>query len=97
MRELHIAGVVVHARPARLSEVRRDIETLPGVEIHAASPAGKLVLTIESDTAADAVSLLGSIHRLEGVLSAALVYQHHEDAAGLDEEIAHEDHAPGFH
>jgi periplasmic nitrate reductase NapD len=97
MKELHVAGVVVHAAPARLDEVRRTLSALPGVEVHAASPAGKLIVTIEADSSADGMSLLGSIHRLDGVLSAALVYQHHEDAAGLDEEVSYEHHAPGFH
>jgi nitrate reductase NapD len=88
MDELHVAGVVVHAAPARMNEVQRALADFPGVEVHAASPAGKLVVTIESDSTAEATALLGAIHRLDGVLSAALVYQHHEDAASLQQEIA---------
>ena len=97
MNELHVAGVVVHAVPARLEEVQRSLSALPGVEVHAASAAGKLVVTIEAHSSAEGMSLLGSIHRLDGVLSAALVYQHHEDAAGLDQEVSYENHPPGFH
>jgi nitrate reductase NapD len=36
------------------------------------------------------------LHRLDGVMSAALVYQHNEDADAMAQEMT-DDHAPGFH
>ena len=49
--ELHIASLVVHAAPARLASVRRAMHDLAGVEVHAASLQGKLVVTLEQPSA----------------------------------------------
>lgn len=95
--EWHIAGVVVHANPARLDEIRAAIDLMAGAEIHAASDAGKLVVTLEAPTSRAIAAHLEYLHRLEGVFSAALVYQHNEDAAAMTEEMSDDLHPPGFH
>ncbi|MBO9512475.1 MAG: chaperone NapD [Variovorax sp.] len=94
--EWHIAGVVVHALPSRLADVRAAIDAMAGAEIYAANDAGKLVVTLEAPSARAIAAHLTCLHQLEGVQSAALVYQHHEDAAAMAEEI-HDDDAPGLH
>ncbi|MEJ8813143.1 chaperone NapD [Variovorax ureilyticus] len=91
--EWHIAGVVVHADPARLGEVRAAIDAMAGAEIHAGNDAGKLVVTLEAPTMRAIAAHLEYLHRLDGVLSAALVYQHNEDADSMEEEMT-DDHAP---
>ena len=94
--EWHIAGVVVHANPARLDEVRAAIDAMAGAEIHAGNDAGKLVVTLEAPTMRAIAAHLEYLHRLDGVLSAALVYQHNEDAGAMEEEMT-DDHAQGLH
>lgn len=86
--EWHIAGIVVHAMPGQLARVRAAIDGITGAEIHAASDAGKLVVTIEAPTSRAIAAHLTYLHQLDGVLSAALVYQHNEDAEAMTEEIA---------
>ncbi|HYP83115.1 chaperone NapD [Variovorax sp.] len=86
--EWHIAGVVVHAHPAHLQEVRRHVAGLAGAEIHAVGDDGKLIITLEAASFRAIASQLDALHAVHGVLSAALVYQHGEDAASMDEEIA---------
>jgi nitrate reductase NapD len=76
--ELHIAGVVVHARPERVAEIRAVIAAMAGTEIHA-EQNGKLVVTVETASAADLADTVTAIGRLDGVLSAAPVYHHAED------------------
>ncbi|AGW93289.1 MULTISPECIES: chaperone NapD [Cupriavidus] len=88
--EWHIAGIVVHALPASLARVRTAIEAITGAEVHAASDTGKLVVTIEAPTSRAIAAHLTYLHQLEGVLSAALVYQHNEDAEAMNEEISDE-------
>ena len=95
--EWHIAGIVVHAHPARLAFVRTVIETIAGAEIHAASPAGKLVVTLEAPSSRAIAAHLTLLHQLDGVLSAALVYQHNEDAQAMNEEMADDDLSQGIH
>jgi nitrate reductase NapD len=95
--EGHIAGIVVHANHGHIESIRRFISILPGAQIHAVSPAGKLVITLEAQRSADIVEQLTAIHALTGVYSTALIYQHHEDVESLDEEIGDETDPAGVH
>jgi nitrate reductase NapD len=76
--EVHIAGIVVRATPARVEAVRRAVAAFAGTEIHAEAD-GKLVVTIEAASAAELAERVTEIGRLDGVLSAAPVYHHAED------------------
>ena len=85
--ELHIASLVVHAAPARLASVRRAMHDLAGVEVHAASPQGKLVVTLEQPSAEAMTGAIVEIQRLPGVLAAAIVYQCADTLDAMNEEI----------
>ncbi|WDE08143.1 chaperone NapD [Thalassomonas viridans] len=45
--EYHVASFVAHAVITQLAEVQEQIKQLKGAEIHAVSPEGKIVFTIE--------------------------------------------------
>lgn len=79
---ISIAGMLVHANPERLEAVQQHLTHLPGVEVHAVTPEGKLVVTVdESETQTRGESLM-RLHEIEGVLSASMIYHHFEhDAA----------------
>lgn len=96
-QQWHIAGVLVHTQPASLDAVRSAIAGMAGAEIHAASDAGKLVVTLEAPTSGAIAAHLTFLHQLEGVLAATLVYQHNEDACDMDTEIVDESHSPGLY
>jgi nitrate reductase NapD len=49
-----------------------------GVEVHAATEDGKLVISIEADDDRNAAATYEAIERSPGVLSMALVYQQTE-------------------
>jgi periplasmic nitrate reductase NapD len=72
--ELHVSSLVVHGRPERLDAIRAALGALPGVEVHAASPAGKLVVTLETGDESEVLARLSAISLLDGVLSASLVF-----------------------
>lgn len=72
--EHHVSGLVVHARPERLTAVLASLRAIPGLDVHGDSPAGKVVATLETETQDDVVRRLGEIGELPGVLSTALVY-----------------------
>ena len=93
--ELHIASLVVHSTPRRVQEVGSTIAAVPGAEVHAASPEGKLVVTLEAATAHDMAGKVAGIQRLAGVLSAALVYQCADSLAAMNEDIG--DAETGLH
>ena len=85
--QLHITSLVVHSTPKRVQGVSALIAALPGARVHAVSPAGKLVITLEAATAGEILSQVNGIQRTDGVLSAALVYQYADTVAAMNEEI----------
>lgn len=90
--ELHIAGIVVHALPERVQRLATAIAELSGAEVHAASADGKVVVTLEGSSAREIAGRIEEIQRLDGVVSASLVYQHNEPLEAMMEEVSHEDH-----
>ena len=85
--ELHIASLVVHALPAALAAVRGAVEEIDGAEIHAASPVGKLVVTLEQPSADAMTAAVVAVQRLPGVLAATLVWQGADTLEAMNEEI----------
>lgn len=88
LEELHIASLVVHATPRRLVSIRGAIEAIPGAHVHASSPNGKLVVTLETGSSEAMTAGVSVIQRIDGVLSAALVYQCAESLDSMNEEMA---------
>lgn len=85
--ELHITSLVVHSTPKRAEGVSALIAALPGARVHAVSPAGKLVVTLEAGTADEILSQVNGIQRTDGVLSAALVYQCSDSLESMNQEL----------
>ena len=85
--ELHITSLVVHSTPKRARGVSELIAALPGARIHAVSPAGKLVVTLEAGTAGEILSQVNTIQLTDGVLSAALVYQCADSLDAMNQEL----------
>lgn len=79
--KLNVCGIVVHLAPERASTALEALAALPGVEIVGQSEEGRIALTaIDTDTTL-ALDQLTAMHRLPGVISAALAYHAFEDAA----------------
>ena len=68
-----VASAVVYALPGHHDGLRTSLESLPGVEIHAETPDGRFIVTVEGTATASAGDILLGIHNLHGVLAAALV------------------------
>jgi nitrate reductase NapD len=81
---MNIAGVVIHARPDKITAVQHEILALPGVEIHGTKQDGRMVVTVEDDGYKETSDTVLSLHQIKDVLSATLVYQHNEE---LPDEI----------
>ncbi len=95
--EIHIAGVLVLVAPGRGPAVAGALSRLPGVEVRAVTQAGKLVVVCECTSGKEVLGLIGQMRELAGVLDAALVYQHAESSAAMQEEIDDETDTPGIH
>ena len=88
--ELHVAGIVVHVAAKRLAAVSDALARLPGTEVCATDARGKLVVTLEARSTDEMMLRLAEAQRLEGVLSALIVYQHAESAESMNDEVSDE-------
>jgi len=76
--DIHIGGILVHARPELIERVQENSSCLDGAEVLTATQSGKIVVTLESETSAGIDEALAAIGDVYGVVSTALVYEHHE-------------------
>ena len=75
---MNITGILVSAHPGQTETLREQLTAIAGVEVHAVTPEGRMVVTVERPTDGEMTGAFDAIHRLPGVLSAALVYHHDE-------------------
>lgn len=71
---MNISSLIVDVRPERLAGVQRVLLDWPGIEIHAATPQGKLIVTLETDADGSSAEAFARIAAVEGVMSVAMVY-----------------------
>ena len=75
---MHVAGVLVQARPELIPQLQTRLRAVAGLEVHTVSPDGRMVITIEGDARKSVADTLFSLNAMQGVLSACLVYEHSE-------------------
>lgn len=88
--DIHIAGVLVQARPGSEQQVAIGLSALPGTEIHGSTAASKFVAVCEGSNAGEILELIARMRGVPGVVDVALVYQHAESASAMQEEFDRE-------
>jgi nitrate reductase NapAB chaperone NapD len=84
---VHLSGILVLADTDRLDACRRDLESLPGVEVHLVHrPSGRMIAVLESATLAGQTQRLRRIQELPAVRLAALV-EHRIEEPPMDEDV----------
>jgi nitrate reductase NapD len=83
---MSICSLVVQARPENLSSVSGDLSTMQGVEVHASSEAGKLVVTIDHPHREVCSQTMMDMQNIPGVLSSSLIYEYFEENPNSDQE-----------
>jgi nitrate reductase NapD len=68
-----IASAIVSALPGRREALRERMLALPGVELHAETPDGRFIVTVESTGRSSAGDTLLALHGLQDALAVALV------------------------
>lgn len=76
---VNISSAIVYALPQRADSVRASLRALPGLEIHHEGADGRFIVTIEDGHSVPVADTVMQLHRLDGVLSAAMVYQYSDD------------------
>lgn len=82
---MNISSAIMHIAPARLEEACAALGQMPGVEIHARTPEGKVVITLEDDDTNAAADSYVALHGLPGVASVAMVYQYSGEDSVIEE------------
>ena len=82
---MNISSAIIHALPGDVAIVQAGLATLAGVEVHAISPEGKMIVTIETEDDGSNAATYQLIGQLDGVMSAAMVY--HQTESEPDKEI----------
>lgn len=83
---MNVCGVLVRTRPEATAGAVRALKRMAGVEVHTAAPDGRIVVTIESEDRGGVADLLAAVHDVEGVLTAALVYEHSDTGTETEAE-----------
>ncbi len=81
---MNIAGVLIHSHPDSAAAVKRSLTALSGVEVHAVSADGRMVVTVEGESANALADTFRGFNDVSGVLSAAMVYHHFESDSGQE-------------
>ena len=75
---INICGILVHAHPDHTEQVKHRLTQLDGVEIHEVTSNGRLIVTVDLPDHHAMADTINLINGTEGVISAAMVYQHNE-------------------
>lgn len=76
---MNISSAIVYAHPAQADSLRASLGALPGVEIHRQTDDGRFIVTVEDVPGASVADTVMELHRLDGVLFAAMVYQYGDE------------------
>lgn len=79
MSVINVCGVLLHAQPEFSHLVRDNLESEPGVEVHAVTEDGRIVLTLEKETRRQTGEALNDFQTIDHVISTSLVYQYFDD------------------
>ena len=75
---LNISSAIVYAKSDREPVLREQLLQVQGVEVHAATEDGKIIVTIEAENDRGAIDTYEAIGRLDGVLNVAMIFQQTE-------------------
>jgi nitrate reductase NapD len=76
---MNISGVLVHAYPEKVTSVSHKLDEMQGIEVHASTDEGKIVVTVEQADDGSLADTVLNLQDMPGVLSASMIYHHFED------------------
>ena len=79
-----LTSLLIHVQPQRTAEVCAQLEQLTGVEVHAITAEGRLIVTVERNDDQEMERALEHVGAIPGVEATAVVYHHSET---LDDEL----------
>ncbi len=89
---VHITGLLIHADLERAAGIQAHLAGLPGVEVHAITGDGRLIVTVEAGSEHEMTRAFEQLGAIPGVRATTLVYHHAEP---LDHEsLAEKESSP---
>jgi len=85
---MKVASLVVRTRPERVVALRAEIDALPGAEVHAVQPEGRLIVTVDDSDGASPAENIVNVHNLGGVIGVSLVYEYCDDDIETEERTS---------
>jgi nitrate reductase NapD len=83
---MNISSVIVIPHPDHVEAVPQRLREIEGVEVHATSPEGKVIVTVEAENDRETTRIFELISLLDGVMSASMVY--HQSESDPEMEIS---------
>lgn len=87
MSKYNICSVLVHAKQNMIDSVKMTLESQQGVEVHAKSDEGRLIVTVEDEYRKEIGERIMGFYKIDGVLSASMIYQFSDDDFNEEELI----------
>ena len=82
-----ICSLVLQALPEKTDQINAELIQMEGVEVHATDPSGKIVVTIDHPDHDYCTGTFASMNYINGVMSAALIFEYSEHDKPAPEEI----------
>ena len=76
---MNISSIIVHTLPQNIAVLQGELANISGVDVHAANKDGKIVITIEDTPDNSPADTLMNVQKMQGVLSASLIYNYCDD------------------
>lgn len=75
---MSISSLVIQTRPENVQALHEEIALMEGVEVHAATEEGNLVVTVDNPDNAQASETFNRFLQMDGVLNTSLIYNYFE-------------------
>ena len=75
---MNISSAIVYAKSDREPDLRKQLLQVQGVEVHASTEDGKIIVTIEAENDRAAIDVYEALGRIDDVLNIAMIFQQTE-------------------
>lgn len=87
IEKVHIAGMLIHARPDAMEAAMQALRSISGVEVHPTGVPGKFVGVVECAHEREIGRVIEHMQSQTGVVSVAMTSHYIEDTVSLAAEM----------
>lgn len=83
---MNISSVVVFFNMDKEERIKAEIEGIENCEMHLNTGDGRLIVTLEGQSVDDEVRMLGQLKKIDGVISADMIFAYAEDELNAERD-----------